>query len=186
VFNEISPNLVKKARQRTTLLSADLQGFVRTVSDDGTVKNVKRDLQFLFQTCDLVKASQNEAEMQFQTMNRKMILRRMLREGLQYALLTLGKKGCLIATRESNRMWHVPAFLDPQVKDSTGAGDILIGCWLSIYLELQDPVWATSVGSALSSLTSRRMGLSKFNFSRYELFRRASWVYNRVKESTLS
>ncbi|HEX4921382.1 MAG TPA: PfkB family carbohydrate kinase, partial [Candidatus Bathyarchaeia archaeon] len=77
--------------------------------------------------------------------------------------------------------FSVPAFRDPAVSDTTGAGDVFAGSWLLTFLSTKDPIWAASVGSAFASLASRKTGLSKFQLSRKELFRRASWVYDHTK-----
>lgn len=180
IFGEINRTLVLNARKRTKFLSADLQGFVRDLSSDRIVRNVRRDLRYLFHSCDLVKASSAEAETEFGTSNMEEAVNRMVKQGARHAIVTLGKKGCILGT--GNGMgWMVPAFTDSKVIDPTGAGDVLLGAWLCVYLRTLDPVWSASVGSALASLTSRKRGLAKFVFSRRELFKRTSWIYNHAR-----
>jgi len=104
---------------------------------------------------------------------------RILAKGPKYAIVTLGSKGSLLGIR-NDRRFLIPAFPVRGIKDPTGAGDVYAGAWLCSYLSTKDPVWAAAVGSAFGSLASQKTGLSKFRFSRKELFRRASWVYNHV------
>src|SRR2546430_12497846 len=99
---------------------------------------------------------------------------------VQHGIVTMGENGSWLGSQR-NGSYFIPAFPDPRIRDSTGAGDVFAGSWLSTYLSTKDPVWASSVGSAFASLASRRTGLSKFSLRRRELLRRAGWVYNHVK-----
>lgn len=128
----------------------------------------------------MVKASMPELETQLRTSDPYEGAERLLHQGPRQVIVTLGSKGSVLGIR-TRGIFLVPAFSDPEVIDPTGAGDVLIGSWLSVYLRTHDPVWAASVGSAVASLTSRKVGLSKFVFSRYELFRRSCWVYDHIE-----
>lgn len=180
VFNEISNSLARNLRDKTAFLSLDLQGFVRRITALGTVQTVRRNLSSLLKLCDVVQASIEEAEPQTSTRNKHAILDRLLDSGPKYCIVTLGKRGSMLGVRPDER-FLVPAFPDKSIADTTGAGDVFAGSWLSSYLSTKDPVWAAAVGSAFASLASRKTGLSKFRFARSELFRRSSWVYNNVR-----
>jgi sugar/nucleoside kinase (ribokinase family) len=180
VFNEVSNSLVKTLRKRCNFMSADLQGFIRTVSGTTTVQTVSRDLSQLFKQCDMVQASIDEAQSQARARDPRQMLKRFLTENVRYAVVTMGERGSWLGSKEKGT-YFVPAFPDRTIRDSTGAGDVFAGSWLRTFLSTKDPVWASSVGSAFASLASRRTGLSKFRISRRELFRRASWVYHHVK-----
>src|SRR2546427_8636866 len=104
---------------------------------------------------------------------------------VRYAIVTTGEKGSWLGSQR-NGSCFIPAFPDREIRDPTGAGDVFAGSWLTTYLSTKDPVWASSVGSGFASLASRKSGLSKFQISRTELFRRAAWVYNHVKTSKMS
>jgi sugar/nucleoside kinase (ribokinase family) len=184
VFNEISSSLVNTLRKKFDFLSADLQGFIRTVSANGTVRTVPRSLARLIGQCDMVQASIEEASSQTRSRDPRVILNRFLTMGAQYAIGTMGERGSWLGS-QSDGTYFVPPFSDHSIRDATGAGDVFAGSWLSTYLSTRDPVWASAVGSAFASLASRRTGLSKFRLERRELFRRASWVYNHVKPTSL-
>jgi sugar/nucleoside kinase (ribokinase family) len=184
VFNEISNSLVNTLRKRCGFLSADLQGFIRTASGNGLVRTVPRSLNRLLSQCDMVQASIEEAHSQTRSRGPGAILNRFLSMRVKYAIVTMREKGSLLGSRHDGS-YLVPAFPDRSVRDSTGAGDVFAGSWLSTYLSTKDPVWASSVASAFASLASRRTGLSKFRLSRGELFRRSSWVYNHVEASPM-
>lgn len=183
VFNEIPSSLVTALRKRCEFLSADLQGFIRTVSANGAVRSVPRTLDRLIGQCDMVQASIEEARTQTRLRDPRAILNRFRAMRVQHAIVTMGENGSWIGSQR-NGAYFVPAFRDPRIRDSTGAGDVFAGSWLSTYLSAKDPVWASAVGSAFASLASRRTGLSKFRLGRKELFRRASWVYSHVKPTS--
>jgi sugar/nucleoside kinase (ribokinase family) len=179
VFNEVSESLVRSLRKKCGFMSLDIQGLVRKVNRLGEVRVLQRKVDPLLRSCDLVKASIDDAQFQTSSGNHRQILDRILAKGPKYAILTLGSKGSLLGIRNNER-FLVPAFPVGATKDPTGAGDVYAGAWLCSYLSTNDPVWAAAVGSAFGSLASQKTGLSKFRFSRRELFRRASWVYNHV------
>ncbi len=184
VFNEISRSLVNTLRSRCGFLSADLQGFTRAASGKGVVRTVPRNLRRMLGKCNMVQASIGEARVQTRSRDPRGILSKFLIGKVEFAIVTMGKRGSWLGSQRVGAYW-VPAFPDPSIRDSTGAGDVFAGSWVSTYLSTRDPFWASSVGSAFASLSSRRTGLSKFQISRTELFKRAGWVYNRVKASRL-
>ncbi len=183
VFNEISNSLITTLRKRCDFLSADLQGFIRTISANGAVRTVPRTLSRLIGQCDMVQASIEEARSQTRSRDPRVVLNRFLTMRAHYAIVTMGEKGSWLGSQRDGT-YFVPPFSDRGIRDSTGAGDVFAGSWLSTYLKTKDPVWASAVGSAFASLASRRTGLPKFRISRTELFRRASWVYNHVDSSS--
>jgi sugar/nucleoside kinase (ribokinase family) len=180
VFNEISTSLAASLRARSKFLSADLQGFIRTTGPAGLVRAVKRKLGPLLKMCDIVQASIDEAKSQFPSGGRDHLMSRFLEAGPQYCVLTLGHQGSILGIKQ-DQSYMVPAFPDKSIMDTTGAGDVFAGSWLSSYLSTTDPVWAAAVGSAFASIASRNTGLLKFDFEKKELMRRAGWVYNRVR-----
>ena len=182
VFNEIPSSLMTALRKKCEFLSADLQGFIRTVTAKGAVQTVPRSLGRLIGQCNMVQASIEEARSQTRSSDPRVILNRFLTMRAEYAIVTMGEKGSWLGSQRDG-ICFVPPFSDRSIRDSTGAGDVFAGSWLSTYLKTKDPVWASAVGSAFASLASRKTGLAKFRISRTELFRRAVWVYNHIEAS---
>jgi sugar/nucleoside kinase (ribokinase family) len=180
VFGEISDKLVRKLRSGADFMSADLQGFVRNATRTGRVYVRRRNVSPLLKTCDMVQASIEEVGPQAGRAEPDDMLSWLLSSGPKYSILTLGVRGSLIGIRP-HEIYRIPAFKDTKIIDTTGAGDVFAGSWLSTFLSTKDPVWAASVGSSLAALASRKTGWSKFRVSKKELFRRAVWVYNHVK-----
>ena len=184
VFNEISDSVVKDLRNHCKFLSLDIQGFIRTTSGSGIIRDVRRNLDEILSHCNMVQASIGEARRQTGSRDPKSILDRFRSLKTDYAIITMGRHGSWLGA-QSGDMHFVPAFPDREIRDPTGAGDVFAGSWLTTYLSTKDPVWASSVGSGFASLASRKRGLSKFQIPRTELFRRAGWVYNHVKSSKM-
>ena len=184
VFNEVSNSVIKALRNHCKFLSLDIQGFIRTTSGSGKIREVHRNLDEILSHCNVVQASIGEARRQTGSRDPENILDRFLALKADYAIITMGRHGSWLGA-QSGDMHFVPAFPDREIRDPTGAGDVFAGSWLTTYLSTKDPVWASSVGSGFASLASRKSGLSKFQISRTELFRRAGWVYNHVKSSKM-
>src|SRR5947199_4032852 len=184
VFNEVSDSLVKALRNHCKFLSLDIQGFLRTTSGSGIIREVRRNLDEILSQCNMVQLSIGEARRQTGCRDPESILGRFLSLKADYAIITMGRHGSWLGA-QSGDTHLVPAFPDREIRDPTGAGDVFAGSWLTTYLSTKDPVWASSVGSGFASLASRKRGLSKFQVSRTELIRRAGWVYNHVKSSKM-
>ena len=185
VFNEVSMPLVRNLGEKTDFLSADIQGFIRTVSRTKSVRTGPKNLSILLGNCKMLQASIAEARLQTGSRKPNQVLKELASSGIQFAILTMGRKGSLLGGSQIGSHF-VPAFPEPRPIDSTGAGDVFAGSWLKTYLSTRDPVWASAVGSGFASLASRTTGLSKFRIRRSELFRRSGWVYNRVKRFNLT
>ncbi len=179
VYREVHNRLASRIRAQSDFLSLDLQGFIRTSSNGGLVQLVQKPPAIL-RMCDLVKASQEEAWIQTGCRNPLEAAGTLLAQGAKAAIVTLGRKGSILALANWRR-WKIPAYPEDDVVDTTGSGDGFIGSWLPTFLSTKDPVWASSVASAFSSMMLRGHGLSKFRISRRELFRRSAWVYGKVE-----
>ncbi len=179
VFQEIDPSLVQKCRRDSNFVSVDLQGFLREKGKQSKVHLRPAKLRSALSHVDLLKATIDEVLTQTRKSDLGSAIPRILQHGPKYLIVTLGRKGSILAER-SGRVFRVPAYPETSVVDPTGAGDAMVGGWLATFLKTKDPLWAMSVGSALASLLVRRVGLAKFRWSRGELFRRSAWVFNRI------
>src|SRR5260370_8255226 len=119
----------------------------------------------------MVQALIEEVRSKTRYRDKRGILNRFLAMRVQYAIVTMAERGSWLGSRDA-RSYFVPAFPERSIRDSTGAGDVFAGSWLSTYLSTRYPVWASAVGSAFASLSSRTPGLPKFRISRTQLFTR--------------
>lgn len=78
-----------------------------------------------------------------------------LRLGARVVALTLGSKGCLVATPDERRL---VAGLPVQAVDATGAGDTFDGNFLAEYLRIGDPFAAARFANAAAALATQGHG----------------------------
>lgn len=180
VFNEIGLDTLTYARRHAEFLTLDVQGLLRTMGQDGVVRLVRKSVNPLLSKCNLVKATEEEARVIAPASTIVATARRLLRQGAQYAIITRGRSGSLLVKKYGGA-FRIPSVPEPRVVDRTGAGDIFIGSWLATFMSVEDGLWAAAVGAAFASLSVRGTGVSKFRFDRRELFRRASWVYEKSR-----
>jgi sugar/nucleoside kinase (ribokinase family) len=180
VFKEVGLDVLNYACRHSQFLSFDVQGLLRTLDRDGSVRLVRRSIGPFLSKCNLVKATEEEARVMAPGATTVATARRLLHKGAQYVIITRGRSGSLLVRKNGDAL-HIPSVPESKVVDPTGAGDIFIGGWLATFLALKDPLWAGAVGAAFASLSVRGFGASKFRFARRELFRRASWVYKNSR-----
>ncbi len=180
VFGELELALLHRARTCSRFLSLDVQGLLRSRGRGGIVRLNSIELSNLGGIVDLVKASEEEGLPLTSAKDPVVAAKKILRKGARYVIITRGREGSILASSDRG-FFRVPPYPESNVVDPTGAGDVMIGAWLSTLNLTKDPVWASSVGSAFASIVVRRRGLSKFSFSREELFRRSAEVYKRVE-----
>lgn len=78
-----------------------------------------------------------------------------LAAGAEIVALTLGSKGCLVATPDERR--HV-AGIPVEAIDATGAGDTFDGNFLAEFLRLGDPFAAARYANAAAALATKGHG----------------------------
>src|SRR5438034_9735916 len=99
VFNEIPSSLMTALRKKCEFLSADLQGFIRTVTAKGAVQTVPRSLGRLVGQCNMVQASIEEARSQTRSSDPRVILNRFLTMRAEYAIVTMGETGSWLGSQ---------------------------------------------------------------------------------------
>ncbi len=180
VFNEIGLNTLAYARRHSEFLTLDVQGLLRTTGQDGFVRLARKNVNPFLSKCNLVKATEEEARVIAPASTIVATARGLLRKGAQYAIITRGRLGSLLVKKYGGA-FRIPSVPERRVVDLTGAGDIFIGSWLASFMSVGDALWAAAVGGAFASLSARGTGVSKFRVDRRELFRRASWVYEKSR-----
>jgi sugar/nucleoside kinase (ribokinase family) len=176
VFQEVGPDTLSLARRHAKFVSLDVQGLLRTTGKDGLVHLARRKIDTLLLGCNLVKATEEEAQMIEPSKAIFSSAKKLVQKGAQFVIITRGRSGSLMMNQHG-MAFHVPSVPEKRAVDLTGAGDIFVGSWLETFLSVGDALWAGALGSAFASLSARAIGISKFRIDRRELFRRASWAY---------
>ncbi len=180
VFGEAPISLVRDCKRRANVISMDLQGFVRESDSAGMIFLGPATLEGVLQFVDLLKATSQEVLVQTGASGLSSAISRMLRHGPRWLVVTLGRKGAILAER-GGRILRIPAYPETSLSDPTGAGDALVGGWLSTFAATGDSLWAMCIGTAVASFLVRRSGLARFRWSDVDLLRRAVWVRERVR-----
>src|SRR2546425_1241924 len=137
VFMEIGLDVLNYARRHSRFLSLDVQGLLRTLSEDRSVRLVRRSIGPFLSKCNLVKVTEEEARVMAPAATTVATARRLLHKGPQYVIVTRGRSGSLLVRKDGDAL-HMPSVPESEVVDLTGAGDILIGSWLATFLALKD------------------------------------------------
>ncbi|MEW6201869.1 MAG: carbohydrate kinase family protein [bacterium] len=86
----------------------------------------RKKMDALFRATDYFAASHTFIRHYFGRMSTKTACHRILESGPRVVVITLGEKGCIIATRDE--FLHIPAFRKKDfIVDTTGAGDVFHG-----------------------------------------------------------
>lgn len=179
VFGEVPVSLVQDCNRCANIISMDLQGFVRERDSSGMIFLKPASLKGLLRFVDLLKATSDEVLVQTGASGLALAISRILRHGPRRLVVTLGRKGAILAEK-GGRTLRIPAYPETGLSDPTGAGDALVGGWLSTFAATGDSLWAMCIGTSIASLLVRRSGLARFRWSDAELLRRAVWVRERI------
>jgi ribokinase len=79
-----------------------------------------------------------------------------LEKGVRTAIITLGERGSVLVTQE--KTLHIPGLVVEAI-DTTGAGDIFSGAFLSAYSKDGDLENAILFANAAAALSTRRLGV---------------------------
>jgi sugar/nucleoside kinase (ribokinase family) len=174
IIGELTESAVEAIQ--SGVLALDPQGFLRRLLGDGSIElQPWRDRELLGRL-DVLKGSADEVALITGESDPRRGIEKIRRFGASVAVATLGRDGSLVAA--GGRPYQVPAY-DSGVRDSTGAGDVFLGSFMSEYLRGEDSVWCACVGSAMASLVVETIG-ANIDSSKRGVFRRAEELLERV------
>lgn len=158
IAGEVSPGLLAEISARSDFTFLDPQGFVRKFDGAGRVTvSELRDKSILLKV-DALKMDREEAHSLTGKAEPTAALRKLAGLGVRKALVTSGSGVCNIL--DGGRVYSV-SVPQVQVLDSTGAGDIMAGSIISVYLKTRDFLWSACFGIAASSLSLHLIALAK-------------------------
>ena len=146
------------------MLAIDLGGYGGAHSRRHPNAEERRDprkLQELVSLCDIVRASVEDCghllgeETVATPGGEEAVVQQFVDWGASVGLLTLGERGCVLATAEG--VERVPA-QSGEVIDTTGAGDSFSTVFLSGYRRSGDVQWAARLGAAAAIYVIERTG----------------------------
>lgn len=125
---EIPLELLEELSMRGTLVSLDVQGFLRDIEEE-TVKEFdweekQKGLAFV----DILKANAHEARILSGEDDAARAASRLAEYGPKEVIVTLGSKGSVIFSNE--KLYRIPAFPPRKLVDPTGCGDTHVAGYL--------------------------------------------------------
>jgi ribokinase len=105
--------------------------------------------------CDVVFASEANAKKLFPGLSLLNVLDKVIRQGASLAVVTLGKRGCVIA--DGSKFIKVRAF-EVEVVDTTGAGDAFEAGFVFSLLRELDAKDAALLGCAVAAIKCTKLG----------------------------
>ena len=177
IANEVPIETLKKLQTFSSIMSLDPQGFVRKFGRDGKVSlGQLKDLDVL-KGIDVFKASYKESEAVTGQSDPIYMAKNLRRKGVKMVLITRGVEPALFSAE--GKMYYVPTAKPKAIVDTTGAGDVFIGAFLTALVRGEDPLWCACVGSAAASFVVEKLGPSGFGSTR-QVQARATQVYNEA------
>lgn len=158
IAGEVSGQLLAEISRRSDFTFLDPQGFVRNFDKDGTVSIGKLKDAGVLGNIHAIKMDKQEAEAVTGKSDPKEALSKLASLGVRKAIVTQGKDPSYVL--DGSRTFSVP-IPQAQVIDTTGAGDILSGTLVALYLRSRDFLWSACFGIAASSLSLHMIALSK-------------------------
>jgi sugar/nucleoside kinase (ribokinase family) len=158
IAGEISSSLLTEISARSDFTFLDPQGLVRSFDVKGKVTITGLKDQSVLTKVDAVKMDKEEATALTGRWAPREALQKLSSLGIRKGVVTQGGEQCYIL--DGTRIYEVQVPRSPVV-DPTGAGDILGGCIVSMYLRTRDFLRSACFGIAASSLSLHMIALSK-------------------------
>jgi sugar/nucleoside kinase (ribokinase family) len=177
IANEIPHKTLLKLQASDSVVSLDPQGFVRKFKEDGKMYLEQPENSYFLKGVNVFKASYSEAKAIIGQSDPNKIVKNLHEKGIKIILITKGVEPTLLFAED--KMYLVPSAKPKVTVDTTGAGDVYIGAFLTAFVRGEEPLWCACVGSAAASFVVEKYGPSGFG-SEKKVHMRAAQVYNEV------
>jgi sugar/nucleoside kinase (ribokinase family) len=152
IYGELDEDIIYKLRERVDLLSLDVQGFLRKVSQNKELKYYdweKKD-EFL-SILDILKVDQNEAAILTNSNEPLKSVQKLASYGIKEIVLTR-KEGVIVYISKEEKTYEWP-FENPSLEGRTGRGDTCIGAYLAA--RINNP--PNKAGAIAAKITNEKM-----------------------------
>jgi len=143
--------LLREAKRHGVMTSADL-GFLAEHVLRGVRESWVKDV---VKWCDVVFVSEANAKRLFPGLSPLNVLDRVLEQGADLAVVTLGRRGCVVA--DGSKVVRVRAF-EVEVVDTTGAGDAFEAGFVFSLLKGLEAREAALLGCAVAAIKCTKLG----------------------------
>jgi sugar/nucleoside kinase (ribokinase family) len=177
IANEIPHETLHKLKTSGSIVSLDPQGFVRKFKENGKVCLGQLEDSEVLKGVDVLKASYDEAKAITRQPNLVNVVKNFIKKGIKIIIITRGVEATLLCVE--GRLFSVPSVKPRVVVDTTGAGDVFIGAFLTKFVRGEEPLWCACVGSAAASFVVEKYGPNGFGALK-QVCARATEVYNEA------
>ncbi len=155
--DEIVSSCYEAARKEGALISLDVQGYVRAISDEGIVSLRSWDERdAILSQVDVVKYHDSELKLTDAYESELSVVSHILNLGPIIVIVTRDHRGSTIYTR--NSQIDIPLVLSKTQVDSTGCGDTYTIGFLMEYMRSADVSRAGLFGATCSSFNAETVG----------------------------
>jgi sugar/nucleoside kinase (ribokinase family) len=173
---EIPFEVIERLRSFSDCLSIDPQGMTRRFSGCRNVACCSQIDERILPLIDIYKSSAEEIGVLTGQSTVDKAVNAIHDLGPKIVIVTMGAKGSVLSLEGAT--YAVPACESKRVLDPTGAGDVLIGGFLTEFTRKKEPFWCACVGSAAASLKVENIGTT-FLGEKDEIYRRANALYEK-------
>ena len=157
---EIDIKTIKKIYGLGKIMAVDIGGYGGGTSDTHPKEKSGYEIKELCPFFDIVKGSIEDYYHIFGVGvgDEKEVSRKMIQWGAKISIITLGKEGSYIKTKDAE--YYIPAFPTPieEILDRTGAGDCFSAGFLTHFLHNRDPYASAVYASATTSYVIEQSG----------------------------
>jgi sugar/nucleoside kinase (ribokinase family) len=177
IANEIPHETLCKLKASGSTVSLDPQGFVRKFKENGKVCLGQLEDPEVLKGVDVLKASFDEAKAITGQTNLAGMVKNFIKKGIKTIIITRGAEATSLCVE--GRLFSVPSAKPRAVIDTTGAGDVFIGAFLTMFVRGEESLWCACMGSAAASFVVEKYGPNGFG-SLKRVRARATEVYNEA------
>ena len=176
IANEVSYEVIERLKQCANVLSLDPQGLLRSFDEAGNVTETASVDKRILSLINIYKSSQNEILALTGQSELKAAIESVHDYGVGTVIVTNGAKGSVLSVEGAQ--FNIAACPSQVLVDPTGAGDVLVGGFLTEYLRQKELIWCACVGSAAASLVIEGIGPTYFG-KKELIYQRAKVLYEK-------
>ena len=163
--DDIPVDLLERLARRS-LISLDVQGYLRHVVDQDVVYHDWADKRAMLPKVHFLKANEFEMEVLTGLTDAHEGARYLADLGVREVIITLGSEGSLVLTQGT--FYEIPAFMPGAVVDATGCGDTYMAGYLSKRVKGASVEEAGEFGAAMATLKIGSFGPFSGHYSRVD------------------
>jgi len=153
--DDMSADFIKSLAARGRV-SLDVQGFLRTVSNQKVILDDWSEKNEILNCIDILKADDQEMQVITGCTDTREGASLLAEWGVQEVVITSGNKGSLIYT--AGEFYDIPAFIPHHISDETGCGDTYMAGYLAQRVLGKGPQQAGEFAAAMAALKTETYG----------------------------